>query len=120
MKKEKWEMTFNQYCEDFLNNSKYKEKYKSNKTLWEGQKKLLLDKWYKLLQERAEEGDIPEIVIRSLVKEIGESTVRRIFRGTKEKGLYSWEQTQIKKQYRETNKENQHKCTDINKAIFSK
>ena len=109
MKKEKWEMTYNQYCENWLNNNKYASSYKKDTIKWNAKKKELLNEYYKLLQDRAEIGDIPEIVIRSLIKEIGEDQVVRIFRGTKEKGLYSWQQTQIKKQYRESEIENLRK-----------
>lgn len=110
MNKELWEMTFNQYCENFLNTNRYAKKYKENPTMWEGKKQDLLESWWQLLQDRAEIGDIPEIVIRSAVNIFGESKIRRIFRGTKEKGLQSWEQTQQNKVYREDIIDNLRQC----------
>lgn len=109
MLKEKWEMTYNQYCEYILENSKYKEIYKRDKIKWENKKNNLLDEWYQILQDRAEVGDIPEIVVRDMIKRIGKNIVLRIFRGTKEKGLCSWKRTQIKKQYRESEVDNLRK-----------
>ena len=57
-------------------------------------------------------GSIPEKVIRSYVNIFGEKTTRRIFRGRLEKGLYEWEQTQIKKQYRES------ELTNIKQIVY--
>jgi len=99
---ELWELTYIQYCNHYLENCKYKKAYKASPEKWESKKKDLLLDWNNILLERAEIGSIPEKVIRSYVNIFGEKETRRIFRGTKEKGLYSWEQTQIKKQYRES------------------
>jgi transposase-like protein len=93
-----------------LNTNKYAKAYKTNSQLWEGKKRELFKQWEQTLENRAEEGDIPEIVIRSLVNIVGIESVLRTFRGTKEKGLNSWQQTQKNKIHRETIKENLHKC----------
>jgi len=107
---ELWKLTYIQYCNHFLENNKYKNAYKSNPEKWESKKKDLLKDWENVLLERAEVGNIPEVVIRSYVKMFGEPTTRRIFRGTKGKGLEEWEQTQIKKALRENILDNQRKC----------
>ncbi len=107
---EKWELTFQQYREDYLENCKYKETYKKDPVKWEMKKMELIKQWEDILLERAEIGSIPEKVIRSYVNMFGEKATRRIFRGVKEKGLQEWEQTQVKKQYRESNIENLRKC----------
>ena len=98
---ELWEMTYNQYCEYWLNTNKYKHQYKNDRQKWENKKQDLKLKWISILEERAEIGDIPEQVIRSLVNLVGKEVVLRTFRGTKGKGLQSWLQTQKNKIYRE-------------------
>lgn len=114
--KEKYEMTFNQYCEDFLN-GRYGSKYRENKKLWEQFKETnLKEKWVNILLKRAEEGTIPEIVMRSYVNMFGEARARRIFRGRLEKGIELWEQTQINKVYRENVIDNLIECQNNIKA----
>jgi len=108
-KKELYEMTFNQFCENWLNNSKYANKYKNNNKVWEDKKKDLFREWDQVLETRAEIGDIPEIVIRNLISIVGQESVLRTFRGTKEKGLYSWFETQKRIQHRESNINNLRK-----------
>lgn len=112
MNKEIWEMTFNQYCKEFLNSNRYGAKYKKNPAMWEGKKNDLYKVWEQALEDRAEIGDIPEVVIRSLVNIVGVESVRRTFRGVKEKGLKSWERTQINKVLRENVKENLKQCEE--------
>jgi hypothetical protein len=114
---ELWKLTYNQYCENWLNNSRYKEAYKADSKKWENKKKDLKIEWICILEQRAEEGDIPEKVIRCLIDIIGQETVLRTFRGVKEKGLKSWQQTQTNKLYRETIKEGYHRCEEKLKAI---
>jgi len=106
-----WELTYIQFCNNFLKNNKYKNAYKANHEKWESKKKDLLLDWVNILYERAEVGSIPEKVIRSYVNLFGEKTTRRMFRGRKEKGLEAWEQAQIKKQYRES------ELTNIKKIV---
>jgi hypothetical protein len=105
-----WELTYIQFCENWLENSKYKKSYKANQTMWEGKKKELLKQWEDILLQRAEVGSIPEKVIRSYVNMFGEEATRRIFRGVKAKGLEEWEQTQMRKISRESILENLRKC----------
>lgn len=105
----KWELTYNQFCQDFLDNNKYKKAYLAKPETWENKKKDLLIQWQNILFNRAEIGSIPEIVIRSYVNIFGEELTRRQFRGTKEKGLADWLITQTKKQLRESVKENYSK-----------
>lgn len=107
---ELWEMTFKQFCENWLNNSRYKDKYKKDATRWNNKKRDLQLQWISILEERAEEGTIPEKVIRSFVNMFGEEQTRRTFRGVKEKGLELWNQTQTKKALRENIIENLRKC----------
>jgi len=94
---ELYKLTYIQFCNHFLNTNKYSKAYKANSKIWEWKKKDLLKDWENILLQRAEVGSIPEKVIRSYVNLFGEKTARRIFRGTTEKGLQEWEQTQIKK-----------------------
>lgn len=105
-----WELTYNQFCNNWLENSKYKKAYKGNPVMWEGKKRELLKQWEDVLLQRAEVGSIPEKVIRSYANLFGESATRRIFRGTKGKGLQEWEQTQTRKVLGESILENLRKC----------
>jgi hypothetical protein len=106
---ESWKLTYNQYCENWLENNKYKAAYKADQVKWENKKKDLKIEWICLLEERAEDGDLPEKVIRCLVDMVGRESVLRTFRGTKEKGLTSWLQTQTNKIHRESIIENLRK-----------
>ena len=110
---ELWELTYIQYCNNWLENSKYKKAYKASPEKWESKKRDLLQDWINILYARAEIGSISEKVIRSYVNLFGEKDTRRIFRGTKEKGLYDWEQTQIKKIYRDS------ELTNIKQIVYS-
>jgi len=92
-----WEMTYNQYLNYTIDNSKYKNAIKSNPKQLEATKNSCLQKWVNALEERAEIGSIPEKVIRTYIIIFGEKQTRRIFRGVKAKGLEAWEQTQINK-----------------------
>lgn len=107
---EAWEMTYKQYCDYTINNSKYKQAIKSNPKQLEATKNICLQKWVNALEERAEQGSIPEKVIRSYVNMFGEEQTRRIFRGTKAKGLEAWEQTQVNKLDRLTIAEQYNIC----------
>ena len=100
-----WEMTYKQYCEYYIENSRYKDSIKNSKSQLESTKNSCLNRWVKSLEERAEIGDIPEKVIRVYVDMFGENQLKRVFRGIKSKGLKSWEETQIKKLDRLTKKE---------------
>ncbi len=95
--KQIWEMTYEQYCTNYIENNRYSKAIKGNKNQLEFTKKSCLQKWINALEERAEIGSIPEIVIRAYVKLFGEEQTRRVFRGTKEQGLEDWKQTQINK-----------------------
>ena len=101
-----WKLTFNQYLDYYINNSKYKNKILENKTQYEATKNICLQKWINELFKRAEVGSIPEIVIRSYIKIFDINQLKINFRGIKQKGLQEWEETQKKKQYKETIKEN--------------
>jgi len=98
---ELYKLTYIQFCNHFLATNKYRKAYKADPRKWEWKKKDLLKDWENILLQRAEVGSIPEKVIRSYVNLFGEKIVRRMFRGTTEKGLQDWEQTQIKKICRE-------------------
>lgn len=106
---ESWQLTYIQFCENWLKNNKYKKAYQTNPEKWENKKRDLLKDWEDILLERAEIGSIPEKVIRSYVNLFSEKRARSMFRGRKEKGLQEWEQTQIKKQHREPVIENLRK-----------
>jgi hypothetical protein len=109
-KKEIWEMTYEQYCTNYIENSKYSKAIKSNETQLKATRNICLTNWTKALEERAEIGSIPEIVIRAYVKMFGEEQTKRVFRGTKEQGLKEWRQTQINKLDRLTRKEQFEIC----------
>ena len=98
---ELYKLTYIQFCNHFLNTNKYSKAYKANSNAWEWKKRDLLKDWENILLQRAEVGSIPEKVIRSYINLFGEKVTRRMFRGTTEKGLQDWEQTQIKKICRE-------------------
>ena len=89
------EMTFKQYCADFLNNSKYGAKYKSNETLWNGKKEELKLKWKEEVLNM--DSSAKEIVIRSFVEEFGVQSLNALFRGSKEIILDNWNKTQVNK-----------------------
>ncbi len=108
--KQIWEMTYEQYCTNYIENSKYTKAIKSNKNQLDSTRKSCLQKWIKALEERAEIGSIPEIVIRAYVKMFGEEQTKRVFRGIKEQGLKDWMQTQINKLDRLTVKEQLKIC----------
>lgn len=111
-------MTYIKFCENWLDNNKYKESYKSNPAKWEAKKVDLKQEWVNILFERAAEGSIPEVVIRSYVNMFGEEQTRRNFRGTLERGLAEWEATQIKKVYRESHLKNLHECEEVAKLFL--
>lgn len=116
---EKYQMTYIQFCENWLENSKYRETYKAKTAMWDAKKIDLKQEWVNILFGRAAEGSIPEVVIRSYVNMFGEDQTRRNFRGTLEKGLIEWEATQIKKIYREPYKENLRECEEVTKAFLA-
>ena len=103
-------MTLKQYVDSWLENSKYKDKYKRLHVIWNKKQEELRKQWEEELQKRSEIGDIPEKVIRSYVAIHGEQITRHVFRGKRAKGLQSWEETQIKKLYREGVRENLANC----------
>ena len=109
---ELYKLTYIQFCNHFLNTNKYSKTYKTNPDKWEWKKKDLLKDWENILLQRAEIGSIPEKVIRSYVNLFGKKTARRMFRGTTEKGLQDWEQTQIKKIYRDS------ELTNIRQIVY--
>jgi len=87
--------TFKQYCSDFLNNSKYGNKYKNNNQLWENKKRDLLSVWKNEVLEM--KTPAKEIVIRSFVEEFGINSINALFRGNKEIIIESWLKTQVNK-----------------------
>jgi len=109
---ELYKLTYIQFCNHFLATNKYSKAYKAKPEIWESKKKDLLQDWINILYERAEFGSIPEKVIRSYVNLFGEKVTRRMFRGILEKGLYEWEQTQIKKIYRDS------ELTNIRQIVY--
>jgi len=109
---ELYKLTYIQFCNHFLNTNKYSKSYKTNSDAWEWKKKDLLKDWENILLHRAEVDSIPEKVIRSYVNLFGEKDTRRMFRGTTEKGLHEWEQTQIKKIYRDS------ELTNIKQIVY--
>jgi len=86
---ENYEMTFKQFCENWLENSKYKTKYIADAKTWERHKmSILYPKWEKVLLERAEVGPIPSDVLISFNRiNKNEEFMFRLFRGKYSKGI---------------------------------
>lgn len=85
---EKFEMTFKEFCENWLANAKYASKYIADSKLWENHKRSnLYPSWEKTLVERAEVGPIPENVLNSFIEVNNENLLFRLFRGRLEKGI---------------------------------
>ena len=89
------EMTFKQYCNDFLNNSKYGKKYLNDELLWNGKREQLKLEW----KEKVLMMECPakEIVIRSFIEEFGIDSINSVFRGSKEIIKENWLKTQVNK-----------------------
>jgi len=83
----KYEMTYEQFCENWLENAKYKKSYLNDSKLWEGKKRNLFLNWEKVLLERAEIGSIPENVLMSFISMSDEKTMFRTFKGVWAKGI---------------------------------
>lgn len=85
--KEKWEMTFPQYCQDYLESCRYRAAYEANPQKWENKKQYLLNDWVNVLKERAKVGPIPSPVIMSYIRQFGERALFSVFRGVYEPGI---------------------------------
>jgi hypothetical protein len=89
-KMKKYELTFNQYCEDWLNNSRYKESYLKNSMLWNNKREQLLKEWVKELENAAIENIIPSDVLMSYIRIFGENALFSTFRGVHLKGIQNF------------------------------
>jgi hypothetical protein len=87
MKKESWELTYKQFCEQWLKDCKYKTSYEANKNLWLGKQEDLKPIWIQELMKRAEVGSLSPQVIMSFIRLYGEKDLFRTFRGRWEKGV---------------------------------
>jgi hypothetical protein len=84
---EKWEMTFPQYCQDYLENCRYKAAYEADPKKLPALYATLLPAWVSELMERAQVGPIPSPVIMSFIRQFDESLLYRTFRGIYESGI---------------------------------
>jgi hypothetical protein len=84
---EKWQMTFNQYCEDYLKNCRYRAAYEADRKKWENKKRDLLNGWVEELKTRALVGPLSSPVIVSFIRQFDEALLYRTFRGIYEKGI---------------------------------
>lgn len=84
---ELWEMTYKQYCNNYLENCKYKNNYLNNNDRWEQKKKDLITVWENMLLDHAEDKIIPSDVLQSYIRVFGEERLFTRFKGTKEKGI---------------------------------
>jgi hypothetical protein len=84
---EKWQMTFEEYCNYRLESCKYKESYLKKPELWEAKKRDLLNDWRKELSQRAKVSTIPLNVLKSFGEIFGVSDITRTFRGVYGKGI---------------------------------
>ena len=84
---ELWEMTYNQFCDHYLNNCKYKNAYLKNNQLWENRKKDLITDWENILLEVAEIKIISSKVLQSYIRIFGKQRLFARFSGRKFKGI---------------------------------
>ena len=87
---ELWEMTFKQYKEYLLENSKYKEMYKLKPILWQQREREHFIQWESILLTRAEVDVIPSDVLMSYVRQTSEGELFRRFRGVTSKGIQNF------------------------------
>lgn len=86
-------MTFKQYCDNYLENSRYGAKYKElglNSDQWKECKGNLLIKWKEEVLKHAENYPLETKVIVSWGRQFGEWTIFRTFRGKYEKGIKNY------------------------------
>ena len=82
-----WEMTYNQFCDHYLNNCKYKNAYLANLKAWENRKKDIITDWENTLLEHAENNIIPSDVLQSYIRLFDEERLFTRFSGKKSKGI---------------------------------
>lgn len=87
LEKEKWEMTFPQYCQDYLANCRYKAAYEADPKKLPALYATLLPAWVKELEERAQAGPIPSPVLMSFIRQFDEGVLFRTFRGNCAPGI---------------------------------
>ena len=87
MEKEKWEMTFPQYCQDYLENCRYKAAYEADPRKLPALYATLLPAWVSELMERAQIGPIPSPVLMSFIRQFDEGVLFRTFRGNCAPGI---------------------------------
>lgn len=77
--------SFEQFTEDYINSSKYADKYRANPNLVNHQ--ALEGKWTESLRKEAEAGPLSPSAIKSFKDRYGETVLLQTFRGVTGKGL---------------------------------
>lgn len=80
-------LTYKQYVENYIDNSKYKEKYLQNKKLMDWKKEDLKQDWVNYLIEKAKAEVFPHWVCQDFIRRFGEKMFFRVFRGVSAKGI---------------------------------
>jgi hypothetical protein len=96
--KPSWQMTSDEFANEQLNKSGYRKSYESDEKLKNDYLQSQKTEWKKALEERAQEGKLPDEVIDDFVSTYGQAALNSTFRGTKEKGIKGWMPKDIREQ----------------------